>query len=127
MDPMGGDIPIEREYLTHDISILKYVEEDDFHYKGMVRNRTAKEIQQGIKAMMKALADFAHPVYILHGADDHVCNPQGASFIHDKIRSKVKLLKLYDGMYHEIFNEMEREMVFKDVVQFMQSQEMKLL
>jgi lysophospholipase len=35
--------------------------------------------------------------------------------LFDKIGSKDKTLKLYDGLYHEVHNEPERELMFADL------------
>jgi alpha-beta hydrolase superfamily lysophospholipase len=35
--------------------------------------------------------------------------------LYKRVSSEDKILKLYDGFYHEIFNEPKREQVFKDM------------
>jgi alpha-beta hydrolase superfamily lysophospholipase len=36
--------------------------------------------------------------------------------LHAALGSADKTLKIYDGLYHEVFNEPEREQVFGDVI-----------
>ena len=42
-------------------------------------------------------------------------SPEGSRLLHERAGSADKTLKIYPGLYHEIFNEPEREQVFADV------------
>jgi len=54
----------------------------------------------------------------MHGADDRLAAPDGSRDIYVKIGSDDKTLKIYEGLYHEIMNEPERDMVYKDVAEW---------
>ena len=41
--------------------------------------------------------------------------PQGSRLLHDLVRSQDKSLKIYDGLFHEIFNEPEGPEIFAEV------------
>jgi lysophospholipase len=56
------------------------------------------------------------PVLLLHGGADQVVDPRGTEEFFDRIRGEDKRLQLYPGLYHEIFNEPEREQVLTDVL-----------
>jgi lysophospholipase len=55
------------------------------------------------------------PILIMHGTADRLCDPEGSQVLYERVSSKDKTLKLYDGFYHEIFNEPGREQVFADM------------
>jgi len=55
------------------------------------------------------------PVLIMHGTADHLADPRGSELLYERAGSKDKTLKLYDGFYHEIFNEPEHKQVMADV------------
>jgi alpha-beta hydrolase superfamily lysophospholipase len=55
------------------------------------------------------------PILIMQGAEDRLSNPEGSSVIFDGVSSSDKALKRYDGLFHEIFNEPERAVVFADM------------
>jgi alpha-beta hydrolase superfamily lysophospholipase len=56
------------------------------------------------------------PLLLLHGGADRLCPPDGSRIIHAKAGSSDKTLKVYDGLYHEIFNEPEQDVVLDDLV-----------
>ncbi len=77
-------------------------------------------------SLMKALDDirrnahlFDWPVLVLQGAADPIVYPEGARQFHQDARSADKTLRLLNGFLHEIFNDPERAVVFKDVIDWM--------
>jgi alpha-beta hydrolase superfamily lysophospholipase len=52
---------------------------------------------------------------LLHGGDDALASPEGSRFLNEHAGSADKTLKIYPGLYHEIFNEPERLQVFADM------------
>lgn len=55
------------------------------------------------------------PCYFLHGGADPICSSDGTRDFYKKVGSADKELKIYRGFFHEIFNEVDREKVFRDV------------
>ena len=51
----------------------------------------------------------------MQGGADKLVDPGGAQMLYDKAGSKDKTLKVYEGLYHEVYNEPEREVMFKDL------------
>ena len=39
------------------------------------------------------------------GTEDHLVPPDGCRMVHDRAASQDKTLEVYDGFYHELFNE----------------------
>lgn len=59
------------------------------------------------------------PIKIMHGSADVMTAPQGSQLLYDSITSKDKMITLYEGLYHEIFNEPEAEKIFDELVHWM--------
>ena len=55
------------------------------------------------------------PLLILQGCADRLVPPSGAQMLHDRVASADKKIILYQGLYHEVFNEPERDQVLRDV------------
>ena len=55
------------------------------------------------------------PLLVMSGTDDKIVNPQGARLVEQLAGSTDKTLKMYDGLYHEVFNEPEKELVLGDL------------
>ncbi len=55
------------------------------------------------------------PILVMHGAADPISDPKNSEMLYQKAGSADKTLKIYQGYYHEIFNEPGREQVLADV------------
>lgn len=55
------------------------------------------------------------PVLILHGTSDNATTFAGSQFFYDTAGSADKTLKLYDGHFHDLLNDLDKEQVMKDI------------
>ena len=55
------------------------------------------------------------PVLIMHGTDDKATVCHGSQFFHETAGSADKTLKLYDGHYHDLLNDVGKEGVMADI------------
>ena len=52
---------------------------------------------------------------ILQGSDDKLVDPSAVQLLYDLVGSGDKTIKIYDGFYHEVFNEPGHKQVLNDV------------
>ena len=105
---------IDPIYLTHDKDVVKkYMEDELVHNK--VTARFFTECSSAMKVVFQKAETVTLPFMIMHAGADEVVNPDGCREFFEKIPSTDKALVIYEGMYHEITNETERERVFKDI------------
>lgn len=98
--------------------VMKY-DADPFVYHGPIPARTGHELlrmMQGIKARVDG---FKYPVLLLHGSDDQLTDPKGSEFFFRNIGSEDKTFHRYPGLYHELINEYEKDVVMEDVLKWM--------
>ena len=55
------------------------------------------------------------PVLILHGTDDKNTKPDGSQHFHDMAGSVDKTLKLYEGGFHDLLNDLDKRVVMQDI------------
>jgi acylglycerol lipase len=55
------------------------------------------------------------PVLIMHGTEDKATVCHGSEFFHQTVGSKDKTLKLYEGHYHDLLNDLDKEVVMADI------------
>ena len=70
----------------------------------------------------KSFASMTLPVLILHGTDDKATKPSGSQQFFDTVGSIDKTLKLYEGGYHDLLNDTDREQVMADVSAWIERQ-----
>jgi acylglycerol lipase len=61
------------------------------------------------------------PVFILHGTADKATRPDGSQQFFDQASSADKTLKLYEGHYHDLLNDLGREQVTDDIVSWIEA------
>ncbi len=61
------------------------------------------------------MATITVPTLILYGTADRLCPPAGSTMLYERIGAADKQIKAYDGLYHEILNEPERDAVLADI------------
>jgi lysophospholipase len=62
------------------------------------------------------------PILVLQGGDDKIVNKDKAKEWFDHLASTDKTYKEWQGLYHEIFNEPERDIVFAYTKRFVETQ-----
>jgi acylglycerol lipase len=90
-------------------------------WHGKIPARVGAELIDGAKLARSQANRITIPVLLMHGTADRLVGPTGTPYIHDQINSADKTLKLWDGLYHEIFNEPERDSVLDYTVQWVQN------
>jgi len=54
-------------------------------------------------------------VLILHGTRDKATKPAGSQLFYDTVGSRDKTLKLYEGHYHDLLNDIDKQAVMSDI------------
>ena len=77
--------------------------------------RTAAEIADTTDAFPQQVQAITLPTLIMYGTEDGLCAPSGSVMLGERIGAADKTVLAYEGLYHEIFNEPERETVLDDL------------
>lgn len=120
--PKMGLLALDVNGISRDPEVVAAYVNDPLVFHGKTPARLGAEL---LSAMMHVTAEankIELPVIIVQGAEDNLVEPSGAQMLFDNISSKDKTIKIYDELYHEVFNEPEREGVLKDVETWLESQ-----
>jgi acylglycerol lipase len=77
---------------------------------------TASEVLKAAARLKRNMPNFDVPVFIIHGTDDKATRPEGSRYFYDNVGSEDKTLKLYEGGYHDLLNDVDREVVMADIL-----------
>jgi alpha-beta hydrolase superfamily lysophospholipase len=83
--------------------------------------RTAAELLVSADRVAPRLGSVQLPLLVLHGGADALATPAGARVVYERAGSVDKTLKVYDGLYHEIFNEPEKDSVINDAMTWIET------
>ncbi|MCP4668847.1 MAG: alpha/beta hydrolase [Deltaproteobacteria bacterium] len=114
--PKLPTIKLDSSGISRDPEVVKHYDNDPLVYRGGIPARTGAEITGATKMIQAQMEAMTLPLLILHGGDDRLADPQGSKSLYERAQSNDKTLKLYEGLYHEVMNEPEKDMVLADIV-----------
>jgi len=106
---------LDKTYLTRDPAVLKAYMNDSLMYLKGTRARVGAELLKAMKQNSARFKDVILPLLVLHGDADQLTMPGGSKKLHGDASSTDKTLKLYSGLYHELINEPEKEIILNDI------------
>jgi alpha-beta hydrolase superfamily lysophospholipase len=105
---------IDPKVLSHDPVIAPAYTGDPFVHNQITAGLFASTIARGEEFIERA-PELRVPFLLMHGRDDQVVDPVGSQRFFARAKAPDRAFCLYPGLYHEIFNEVERERVFQDI------------
>ena len=120
LTPNVGVMALDSTAVSRDPEQVARYDADQLNYHGKVRARTGAEAFAAAQRVAARLGSIRLPLLIMHGTADRLASPDGAKLIAAKVASADVTLKLYSGLYHEIFNEPEKDDVLDDVAEWLE-------
>lgn len=105
--------------ISRDETVVTEYDSDPLVYRGRMPAGTAAALIQAIRSIEARMEAVALPLLLLHGTSDSLTDPEGSSLLYERASSPDKTLRLYEGLYHEVLNEPEKEQVLADLVQWL--------
>ena len=113
--PSKGLLGLDASLVSRDPQVVSAYVNDPLVFHDKTPARLAAEL---LKAMLRVNAEVSKislPFIVVQGGDDRIIDPRGAQVLYDGASSQDKAIKVYQGLYHEVFNEPERAQVLADV------------
>lgn len=93
--------------------VAAYVNDPLVHSFGTARLGT--ELAGAVAWTQAHAADLALPCLIVHGGSDRICPPEGSRIFFENVVLTDKERQVYEGYYHEVFNDVGKEQVLAAV------------
>ena len=97
----------EGDNLSTDPAVETQFAADPLCYHGKTRMRTASEIVRAGADALRRAPTLTIPLLVMHGAIDPMVSPVGSEEFVVRAGSTDKTLRIWPGMKHEIFNEVD--------------------
>ena len=108
---------LDTKVLSHDPEVV-YAYENDPLVHDHISARMFISIYQAGQWALEHASELPIPLLLMHGGDDKLSSVEASREFADKI-TKNCTLKIWDGLYHEIHNEPEKEEVFKFLIDWL--------
>ncbi|MDB5974201.1 MAG: alpha/beta hydrolase [Nevskia sp.] len=121
--PKLGLFPIDPRLVSRDPEMVAAYERDPLNAHGKVPARTLGEIVKFVEVLPALLPVIQLPLLVMHGGEDKLAGVAGSRMVMNRVSSQDKTLNVYDGLYHEIFNELPdaRAQVIGDMTAWLKS------
>jgi acylglycerol lipase len=120
--PKLPSVRVDSSQISSDPAIVHAYRTDPLVNTAKMPLRTLAEIFGNIHQIKQREQAIALPILIMHGTADGLAHVSHSEKLYAGISSVDKTLKLYPGLYHEIFNEPDRSRVFTDLNQWLTAQ-----
>jgi acylglycerol lipase len=114
--PKLGVLGVDSSTVSRDPEVVRDYESDPLNYHGKLPARTVHEMAQEIGRFPQTIPSITVPLLLQVGTADELVPPRSSELVYEWAGSEDKTLKRYDGLYHEILNEPERETVVADTL-----------
>ena len=119
--PKAGILGLDANGVSKDPAVVQAYINDPLVFHGKTTARLSAELLDKVFWVNERLEKITTPLLIVHGSDDKLANPKASQLLYDQASSKDKTLKIYEGLYHEVFNEPEHQEVLGEVAAWLEA------
>ena len=113
--PHAHVLRLRNEDFSRDPAAVNAMNEDPLIAHETQPTRTVAELARADDRLKKEFPRITLPLLILHGTADKATRPSGSRLFHDTAGSPDKTLKLYEGHFHDLLNDVGKEEVMADI------------
>ncbi|WP_189402526.1 alpha/beta hydrolase [Arenicella chitinivorans] len=114
--PKTPVLALDASGISRDPAVVEAYMCDPLVSKSKLSARFLLGLRQTMDRVLAEASQITLPILIMHGGADVMTAPEGSEKLFSCVASQDKQLKIYPGLYHEIFNEPEAESVYADVL-----------
>jgi alpha-beta hydrolase superfamily lysophospholipase len=115
LSPHAPVFALDPREFSRDPRVVAAGRADPLVYHDAAPAGTARELLGAIGTIDDRMEDVSVPLLLLHGTADTVTPPAGSKDLYRRARSTDKTLKLYEGLFHDLLHEPEKDRVAADI------------
>jgi acylglycerol lipase len=113
--PHAHGLHLKNEDFSRDAAVVARMNADPLIAHETQPTQTLAEMVRADERLKNEFSGITLPVLILHGTSDKATKPAGSQFFYETAKSTDKTLKLYDGYFHDLLNDVDKEVVIADI------------
>jgi acylglycerol lipase len=113
--PHAHVLALKNKDFSRDPEAVKAMDADPLIAHETQPSQTLAAMVRADERLKKSFAQITLPALILHGTADKAAKASGSQHFFDAAGSSDKTLKLYEGGYHDLLNDTEKEMVMAEI------------
>jgi alpha-beta hydrolase superfamily lysophospholipase len=108
-------VALRLDAVSRDPAVVQAYRDDPLVHLGKMRARTGAEALRAIEEVQRDISRLRLPLLTVQGTVDLLVDPGAARWVDSHTGSPDHTLRIYEGLYHEVFNEPERDEVLDDL------------
>jgi alpha-beta hydrolase superfamily lysophospholipase len=116
--PHAHVLRLKNEDFSRDPAVVAAMNADPLIAHETQPTQTVAELVRADERLKNEFSRITLPVLILHGTADKAAKSSGSQAFFDAAGSTDKTLKLYEGHFHDLLNDVGREIVMADVTKW---------
>lgn len=112
---------LDADAVSRDPAVVAAYQADPLVWHGKVPAGIAGELIRVGEGMPRHAQGLDRPLLVVHGSDDRLVPYRGSERLVEAAASDDVHLKVYPGLYHEVFNEPEKLTVLADVLSWIEA------
>jgi alpha-beta hydrolase superfamily lysophospholipase len=113
--PHAHILHLKNELFSRDPKAVQAMNNDPLIAHETQPTKTLAEMVRADERLKKEFPLITLPLLIVHGTADQATKPSGSQHFFDRSGSKDKTLKLYEGHFHDLLNDVGKEQVMADM------------
>ena len=113
--PHAHILHLKNETFSRDPNVVQALNDDPLVGQETQPSQTMAAMVRADERVKQGFPLITLPVLILHGTLDKNAKPTGSQLFYDTAGSSDKTLKLYDGSFHDLLNDLDKEVVMADI------------
>lgn len=119
--PRLGVLTLHMKDFTRDPAALAALEADPLTKDETQPAATVAALVRADERLHDSFDQITLPLLILHGTDDKATVCRGSEYFHAHAGSEDKALKIYQGHYHDLLNDVGKEGVLEDIASWIEA------
>jgi acylglycerol lipase len=101
--------------ICRDEAVVTDYRTDALVYQGNPTIALSLALAEHMTLLTAEVRDLRLPLLVQHGTDDRICAPGGSRALEEAVGTDDLTVRWYDGLWHEIYHEPEREQPLADL------------
>ena len=116
--PHAHILHLKNELFSRDPAVVQAMNHDPLIAHETQPTQTLAEMVRADERLKKEFPEITLPVFIIHGTADGATKPSGSQRFFDTAGSRDKTLKLYEGHFHDLLNDIGKDAVMADILRW---------
>jgi acylglycerol lipase len=119
--PHAHVLRLKNEDFSRDPQVVAAMNSDPLIAHETQPTKTVAELVRSDERLKEEFERIRLPLLILHGTEDKAAKASGSQLFYDRVGSTDKTLKLYDGHFHDLLNDLGKETVMADITAWIEA------